>query len=257
VFWRRMGNTTTTDTNENTMEGNILEVDTNEYPAFTEKEFRLGPIAPENMSSERNYVNLPNSDGFNTGKLAFTLDHVLSDEECERLIEATETRGYTKALVNIGGNGKQMCNTKVRDSSRCIVDDALFAQDLLDRIKKFIPSEFRDTEIVGLNERLRFLRYDPGQKFAGHCDGTYVRKNGDFSQLTIQLYFNGGFEGGATTFIDKEEKGNVPCIPRAGMVLVFQQNIIHEGSKVIQGRKYNMRTEILYRRKPKQEKLQD
>ena len=38
--------------------------------------------------------------------------------------------------------------------------------------------------------RLRFLRYDPGEYFKPHMDGTYQRENGDRSYITIQLYLN-------------------------------------------------------------------
>lgn len=65
---------------------------------------------------------------------------------------------------------------------------------------------------------------------------------------TVQLYLNEGFEGGATTFIHHDdEKKNVPCIPRTGMVLVFQHDIYHEGSALIKGRKYTIRTDVMYK----------
>ena len=48
----------------------------------------------------------------------------------------------------------------------------------------------------------RFLRYAPGQYFRPHMDGTYERPDGsETSYLTIQLYLNGGFEGGQTSFL--------------------------------------------------------
>jgi hypothetical protein len=40
------------------------------------------------------------------------------------------------------------------------------------------------------NLRLRFLKYNPGEYFAPHMDGMYMRENGERSFVTIQLYLN-------------------------------------------------------------------
>ena len=63
---------------------------------------------------------------------------------------------------------------------------------------------------VGLNERMRVLRYQPRQYFAGHFDGSYERRGGNDSGgderkgersfITCQLYLNEEMEGGATRF---------------------------------------------------------
>jgi predicted 2-oxoglutarate/Fe(II)-dependent dioxygenase YbiX len=111
-------------------------------------------------------------------------------------------------------------------------------------------------EAVGLNERLRFLKYGPGDYFKPHTDGCYVRPDGkERSFVTLQLYLNSGtdlgdhkegdFVGGATTFLVDDT--NVPCVPRAGRVLIFQHNIRHEDSLINRGTKYVVRTDIMYR----------
>jgi hypothetical protein len=65
---------------------------------------------------------------------------------------------------------------------------------------------------------------------------------------TIQLYLNEGYEGGETTFVSFESPSkNVSCKPRTGMVLVFEHRISHEGSKLKKGRKYAVRTDVMYR----------
>ena len=40
---------------------------------------------------------------------------------------------------------------------------------------------------------------------------------------------------------------NVGVIPKIGRVLVFQHDIEHEGSLLVQGTKYTMRTDIMYK----------
>lgn len=42
--------------------------------------------------------------------------------------------------------------------------------------------------------------------------------------------------------------GDTPCHPLAGSVLLFTQDLLHEGSEVKAGIKYTMRSEVMYRR---------
>ena len=105
----------------------------------------------------------------------------------------------------------------------------------------------KDHKIVSLNERLRFLRYDPGQKFEPHMDGMYVRPDGiEKSFITVQLYLNGGFKGGATTFLNDFESERLEVVPEPGRVLIFEHRLLHEGSALIEGRKYACRTDAMY-----------
>jgi len=187
----------------------------------------------------------------NQQKLAFTLKSVFTEEECKAFIATTEKKGYQPALVNIGG-GRQQLMTDVRNNDRCIIDDPKVAAVIYERIRKYVPQTWRGCKAVGLNERLRFLRYDPGQKFDVHMDGEYHRDNGERSYVTVQLYLNQGFEGGATTFIDvanyqnDSSRKDVDCVPLTGMVLIFQHDIFHCGSEVTKGRKYALRTDVMY-----------
>lgn len=120
------------------------------------------------MASQSNVekidVVLPNS--ADAKKLAFILLNVLSQEECDRWIELSEKRGYQQALVNTGIG--EVLMTDFRNSDRCIIDDVDMAKFLFERIKSYLPEQWKGHELVGLNERLRFLRYDPGNEFKTH-----------------------------------------------------------------------------------------
>ncbi len=108
------------------------------------------------------------------------------------------------------------------------------------------------------DDRLRFYRYDPGQRFAPHRDGSYFRKNGDCSQLTFMIYLNDGFEGGDTRFFlhhnysvlfDPDVVPDVSVVPTTGMALCFRHELRHEGACVLRGRKYVLRSDVMYTRK--------
>jgi len=120
------------------------------------------------MTTESNIekfdVSLPNKS--DSGKLAFILLNVFTSEECSEWIKLTEQRGYVPALVNVGTG--EVLMSDFRNNDRCIIDDIPMANLLFERIKSYLPEIWKGYKIVGLNERLRFLRYDPGQKFEPH-----------------------------------------------------------------------------------------
>jgi hypothetical protein len=171
---------------------------------------------------------------------AFVLESVLTSIECQALINLAESSGFSKALVNL--DGTDILNQELRSGSRLIWDDEKFTSKLWERINTFFPSKLKGAKQAGLNERLRFLRYHPGERFAPHSDGTYARENNplEVSLMTIQLYLNEGFEGGETAFLAEDEPDNdttlipppkkVEVVPKTGMILAFDQDLLHEGS---------------------------
>ncbi len=116
------------------------------------------------LNIEKVDVSLPNKE--DSGKLAFILLNVFTEEECSKWIKLTEERGYSPALVNVGTH--EIVMTDFRNNDRCIIDDIHMANTLFERIKSYLPEKWENHKLVGLNERLRFLRYDPGQKFEKH-----------------------------------------------------------------------------------------
>jgi prolyl 4-hydroxylase len=54
------------------------------------------------------------------------------------------------------------------------------------------------------------------------------------------IYLNDDFEGGETRF----ERATIR--PVKGMALVFEHSMLHEGAEVVRGRKYVMRTDVIY-----------
>jgi hypothetical protein len=200
-------------------------------------------------------------------KYVLCLHGILTEEECQQFVGVTEDAGYGEALLNIG-NGLEIRALDMRKSDRCIIDDDEIANVLWQRILAVsqddvdllhAPFAGSNLQAVGLNERLRFLRYDKGDYFNPHEDGSYVRSENpgdprymDRSHVTCQLYLNEGFTGGATSLMSgqgmRKDKVEHAVVPRTGMVLLFQHDVLHEGSLLVEGRKYVMRSDVMYRR---------
>lgn len=72
--------------------------------------------------------------------------------------------------------------------------------------------------------------------------------------FTVNIYMNGGFDGGATRFyFEKHDEFDHSIIPEVGSCLLFRQppgqNYRHDGEELRSGVKYLFRSDIMYRQK--------
>lgn len=201
-------------------------------------------------------------------KFAFVIHNLFTPEECTDLVAMTESRGYKEALVH-GADGKEVVRKDIRNSGRCIVDDTELSDNWFCRVMhalennpnlmdelvhaKYIGECTQDQEqVCGLNERIRFLRYLPGQYFATHQDNAFTRgpefgeRKGETSYLTFLLYLNSDVKGGETRFQSGDRWLDV--VPKVGSVLVFDHDISHEAMSVVSGIKYCCRSDFMYRK---------
>jgi prolyl 4-hydroxylase len=167
-----------------------------------------------------------------------TIDGVLNPEECGALITRVEAIGFDVASIN--SRHGAVVDENVRNNDRVIVDDFGLAGDFWSRVDSVIPKFHSARQVRGLNERIRFYRYKPGQSFKWHIDGAFRRDNGDASLFTFMIYLNEGYQGGETAFRTTRVAGKM------GMALMFEHDLMHEGSAVTSGLKYGLRTDIMY-----------
>jgi prolyl 4-hydroxylase len=175
--------------------------------------------------------------------LAFAIPDVMTAGDCRQLIAMLEAEGFDAApITTIAG---PMLRPDVRNNTRLIFDHEQLASRLYARIAEHLPIVC-GTKPVGANERFRAYRYEPGQRFAPHLDGCYQRSAHERSELTLMIYLNEGFGGGATRFLDYD----LDVAPKTGMALLFQHRLLHEGCAVTSGVKYVLRSDIMYRDEP-------
>ncbi len=184
----------------------------------------------------------------------FMLRGVLSPEECDRYIERAQCEGFRDAPITTA-RGPVM-DQSVRNNTRVMFDDVVEAKSLWDRVAPALPARWVRTQArrygrtgnfdaVGLNERLRFYQYTPGQYFAPHRDGCFRRHRDEFSMLTVLFFLNEGFRGGETVILEPECVKTVT--PERGSALFFFHPMFHEGATLIEGTKYILRSDVMYR----------
>ncbi|HSQ54620.1 MAG TPA: 2OG-Fe(II) oxygenase [Gemmata sp.] len=179
----------------------------------------------------------------------FLLHDFLSPAECANYIALSESVGYGDAPITTPA-GFEM-RKDIRNNDRVILDDPKLASEMWERLKSHFPSCSGHWLPMGLNERWRFYRYDPGQQFNWHFDGCYERSPHEQSRWTFMIYLNCGVSGGATEFNMilqggvSEDDPIVRVKPEEGMALIFPHRILHRGAPVAVGRKYVMRTDVM------------
>ena len=168
----------------------------------------------------------------------FTIAGVLTAQECREYIDWSESLRYETAPVSLAAG--QVLRPDIRNNARVMVDSPERADDIWSRISADVPSVVEGRRALGLNERLRFYRYGPGQRFAPHTDGCHRRGSGEESFFTFMVYLNGGARGGETRF------ENALVTPEPGLALIFDHYLLHEGAPVLEGQKYVLRSDVMY-----------
>jgi prolyl 4-hydroxylase len=170
--------------------------------------------------------------------------NLFTQKECDSLIALSEKSGYSSSVINgslKGSNGYVVRNGM--NKSRAAIENKPLADALWKRIEKHTPKEIDNNIAIGINERLRFYRYEEGQYFGAHTDGYYQRENGEISFLTLMIFLNDDFTGGETMFLKREKI----IAPKTGTALLFTHHQWHAGLKVESGSKYILRTDVMFK----------
>mmetsp|Transcript_21139 Transcript_21139/g.59423 ORF Transcript_21139/g.59423 Transcript_21139/m.59423 type:complete len:298 (-) Transcript_21139:250-1143(-) len=202
---------------------------------------------------------------------AFLLRNLLSSEECDDIIAQAEAFG----LSDVGYLRRIRVNDRVKvmgedlsellmSRARPHLDDMLLETPTQARAQaaRRPPKGLPKGLLRGLwtpeslNPCFRVCRYGPGGFFLPHHDEGPDLHDKHRSIKTFMVYLNDDFAGGPTNFYAedqglymKPDPGKVICElrPEKGSCVVFNHCITHDGGELLAGRKYILRTEVLYR----------
>ena len=233
-------------------------------PTWANSKANLAALATvsTNKITKRNVAGVPG---------AFQLLNVFSKAECQRLIDVSESMGYLPdAAVSLPRDVRH------NDSLTWVVDEQTDSI-IWERIKHLMADDqgiFDNKSAVGINARFRFYRYNKGDYFKPHSDGSWpgsrVINNqliadayGDrYSQLTFLMLLTEDFDGGATRFLVNandpsqptrrgDQVAEVDIRTPAGSILCFPHGMhplhcIHSSEPIYNGVKYIIRSDVLF-----------
>ncbi|TPN88928.1 2OG-Fe(II) oxygenase [Aquimarina algicola] len=168
----------------------------------------------------------------------FLIENFLSNKMCNNFIEKGEQVSFEEAKVNI--DGKEVMFKGIRNNKRIIFKDQFIANNIWSQVQPFFKGMFKEYNAIGLNDRFRIYKYDTGERFKMHRDGSYKKNETESSFLSFLIYLNDDFEGGETYF----EKG-ITITPKIGDALLFYHPLRHEGKPITSGTKYVLRTDVM------------
>ncbi|KAF0973069.1 hypothetical protein FDP41_008733 [Naegleria fowleri] len=187
---------------------------------------------------------------------------LLTSSECSELIQATTQLGYESI--------EHEYPKEYRSSERVLVLCKKLADMLWQRIKPYLTdADFKGVrpygfdnggtwKPIGTNECLRFNRYKKNAFFKPHQDAKFIRNDNEQSIFTILIYLDASYAG--TTLLKKvsdSKETNVSVMkfkkitslrPKEGAVAIFNHDLYHAGQRVRYGRKYVLRTELIFKR---------
>jgi len=255
--------------------GKKVDFDLARFESFDDSTMRVEPVEPLDSKYKK------------FGGRCIAIHHALTQEECDYLI-----RKMDKDMEPV------RYRRDYRSNDRSVFDSPKLAELLWKRIQPIAaelalvsdqdpskqklkseefshcPDELRMGygkegvwHPVGLNECLRFCKYNPGDFFRKHCDACFIRSEDEQSWFTTMFYLNGNFEGGATRFLDidgpsstchasqlnaaKDDEVLASVAPEPGLCLLFfQPGLLHEGEDLHSGLKYILRTDMMFQRDP-------
>ena len=217
-------------------------------------------------------------------KFGFVLEGLLTEEECQTLINETENIGYSKWT-------EDQSRLMFRDCDTIEIFDFQLAEGLWNRIKKMMTPDELDCVISAETDTIRhqrdlegrwigdgtvncilFSRYSEGGHFAVHTDGFNIENFDRRSLFSIVIYLNEVpvGDGGETVFFSSDAKeklkrdsvgriiGDPAFIiakerPIAGSATFFFHNVLHQSEPIrigSQSKKYIIRSDIMYSRTP-------
>ena len=109
-------------------------------------------------------------------------------------------------------------------------------------MRKKVDIPLRATSV---NDTLHFLKFGVGDSFVPLKD-QMVKRGIEASCCTMHVYLNDDFKGGVTSFKGDEGDKFFDVKPKAGSILIFDQDLKHEECEVIKGRRHFIRSDILY-----------
>jgi len=201
---------------------------------------------------------------------AFVVRNILTREECDQIITSMQEDEGEKTvepvLFRAWSENPQEEYKKL--GVRIIRKSKELSSAFFERLRHFVPEELtienkgeKETwKLEGLDDRVRFVRYESGQSFPPHMDGAFRVTNTMQTHLSALIYLDksgsgktSDFKGGELVFLKKKDKNGkeklkkiYTLLPEPGLLVVFPHKTFHEGKTLKSGQKYVIRDDVMY-----------
>lgn len=170
----------------------------------------------------------------NEEPLIMKFDQVLSDDECQALIDAASPRLQRSKLAN-----KEVSQIRTSSGMFFNENESPFIVEIEQRISSLMHVP------IAHAEGLQLLHYEPGEQFKAHYDffGPNHPSSLNNRISTLIIYLNDVEEGGETTFPDlgivvKPVKGSAVYFEYFYSNQAINERTLHSGEPVIRGEKW-------------------
>jgi len=155
----------------------------------------------------------------NAPPFLYVLSGFMSPEECQHFLQISKDRFERSSVTGVSG---QQGQDNVRTSYSCLLGES--------ETPIVRAVEERAARVCGVDvshiEALQIVRYHPGQKYDAHHDYFHYPLDNQ-RYITLLVYLNDDFEGGATRFVHSSV--NKAVQPVAGDA-AFWYNSVHAGN---------------------------
>ncbi len=143
-----------------------------------------------------------------------------------------------------GGPIVELADDPAETDHECVatLDDPRLALQLYYRVADYLPRTLGDWDLLCIRPQMELVRYRRGRRSKLHRDPTRFGTQAERSVLTLLVYLNEEFEGGATEF----PKLDRSVAPATGEALIFEQDLDHRGALVTEGQKMVLRASVFY-----------
>lgn len=170
------------------------------------------------------------------------LDNILTENECvsiKNIIDSVQSINLRNKLCL---KFSKLSNIIVSRCYKYIPINPYFQDEYLQSKKHKYEHHNNDQywQFNDINHNWRLVKCNIGSKLSKHFDGVYVKSVDHKSIYTIMIYLNDS--DGNFKF------NNIEIEPKIGRVVIFNQQLLHEGLENLIQVKYFIRSEIMYLR---------
>jgi 2OG-Fe(II) oxygenase superfamily len=171
------------------------------------------------------------------------IDHVEASKKLEYVQHPASKFITNRECFRWQRNDTQIADTLFQRMQRC---------GILTKLESSLHFPRPSYSPMACNPNIRLYKYSKGMSFGKHVDESNVVDGLGQTEVTVLVYLS-GCQGGATRF-HLPRGGSIPdksvaFAPKMGAMLVHVHGdrcLEHEADPVVQGRKYILRTDIVY-----------